>query len=321
MKFVLIMILIIVLLGVLAAPTRVQKVRAAEIIYIKPDGSIDPPKAPIYSADNVTYTLTGNIIYREIVVQRNNTIINGKGYTLEGTGAGYSRGIDLSSTSNVTIKNVKVVRFYYAFYYCGTPNNTIIESNIINNYYGVYYEVSNKNIIVGNNITNNFIGIMLSFSHNNNISRNNILNNTNFGIEVVGSDNIFYNNNISGSGLGVIIIIGSNNNKFYHNTFIGNTFHASIPTASSNIWDDGYPSGGNYWDDFEERYPDVEDVYSGLFQNETGSDGIWDHPYLVDANDVDYYPLVPEFPSGIIIPLFMIATLLAVLVYRRKHSI
>ncbi len=30
--------------------------------------------------------------------------------------------------------------------------------------------------------------------------------------------------------------------------------------------------------------------------------------------------LVPEFPSFLILPLFMIATLLAVIVYRRKHS-
>jgi len=30
--------------------------------------------------------------------------------------------------------------------------------------------------------------------------------------------------------------------------------------------------------------------------------------------------VIPEFPSFLILPLFMIATLLAVLVYRRKHS-
>ena len=30
--------------------------------------------------------------------------------------------------------------------------------------------------------------------------------------------------------------------------------------------------------------------------------------------------VIPEFPSFLILPLFMIATLLAVVVYRRKHS-
>jgi hypothetical protein len=33
------------------------------------------------------------------------------------------------------------------------------------------------------------------------------------------------------------------------------------------------------------------------------------------------YEVIPEFPSLLILPLFMIATLLAVTVYRRKHSI
>jgi len=31
--------------------------------------------------------------------------------------------------------------------------------------------------------------------------------------------------------------------------------------------------------------------------------------------------IIPEFPSLIILPLFMIATLLAIIVYRRKHSL
>ena len=53
------------------------------------------------------------------------------------------------------------------------------------------------------------------------------------------------------------------------------------------MWDDGYPSGGNYWSDCT----DV-DLYSGPYQNEAGSDGIWDHPYVIDADNQDRYPLV-----------------------------
>ena len=68
----------------------------------------------------------------------------------------------------------------------------------------------------------------------------------------------------------------------------------------------------------------VNDNYNGPYQNSTGSDTIWDGPYVIDANNKDNYPLmgqptIPEFPSFIILPLFMIATLLAVIVYRRKH--
>jgi hypothetical protein len=47
-------------------------------------------------------------------------------------------------------------------------------------------------------------------------------------------------------------------------------------------------------------------------------------PYIVDANNIDNYPLmtqyiIPEFPSNLILPLFFIATLVVVIVHRRKH--
>jgi len=54
-------------------------------------------------------------------------------------------------------------------------------------------------------------------------------------------------------------------------------------------------------------------------QSEPDSDCIWDGPYEIDGDNIDYYPIVPEFPSQIIIPL-LIVTLLAVTVHRRKHT-
>jgi hypothetical protein len=40
-----------------------------------------------------------------------------------------------------------------------------------------------------------------------------------------------------------------------------------------------------------------------------------------DNNGEHYvYVVIPEFPSFLILPLFMITTLLAVITYRRKHS-
>jgi parallel beta-helix repeat protein len=75
------------------------------------------------------------------------------------------------------------------------------------------------------------------------------------------------------------------NNLIYHNDFIENTQQAS--DVASNSWDNGYPSGGNYWSDYS-----GVDVYSGVSQNEPGSDGIGDTPYNVDADTIDHYPLM-----------------------------
>jgi len=74
--------------------------------------------------------------------------------------------------------------------------------------------------------------------------------------------------------------------------------------------DYGYPSGGNYWSD-----------YNGTDANH---DGIGDTPYVIDTKNADNYPLmtpyiIPEFPAFLILPLFFIATRLAVTAYRRKH--
>jgi parallel beta-helix repeat protein len=78
-------------------------------------------------------------------------------------------------------------------------------------------------------------------------------------------------------------------NLIFHNNFINNSDQVNLtsPHVIINIWDNGYPSGGNYWSNYNDT-----DSYSGPYQNETGSDGIWDHPYVIDENNTDNYPFV-----------------------------
>lgn len=49
-------------------------------------------------------------------------------------------------------------------------------------------------------------------------------------------------------------------------------------------------SGGNYWG----NYTGI-DLYRGSFQNETGSDGIGDTPYLIGPGNRDNYPLMDPY--------------------------
>ena len=63
--------------------------------------------------------------------------------------------------------------------------------------------------------------------------------------------------------------------------------HVYTQSAYPNFWDDGYPSGGNYWS----NYTGV-DLYSGSDQDETGSDGIGDTAHEIDADNRDRYPLM-----------------------------
>jgi nitrous oxidase accessory protein NosD len=68
--------------------------------------------------------------------------------------------------------------------------------------------------------------------------------------------------------------------KVYHNNFINNVNH--VVSLAVNYFDNGYPSGGNYWSGYT-----AQDLKRGPYQNETGSDGILDEPY---ANAPDNYP-------------------------------
>jgi parallel beta-helix repeat protein len=150
-----------------------------------------------------------------------------------------------------------------------SSNNSISGNNITaNNWYGIWLYSSSNNSISGNNIANNYGGIWLDYSSSNSISGNNIANNE-YGIR----------------------LSSSSNNVIYHNNFIDNTQQVGIQTSGyANVWDDGYPSGGNYWSD----YIGV-DVKSGPSQDLPGSDGIGDVPYIIDADNVDHYPLMNPY--------------------------
>ena len=105
--------------------------------------------------------------------------------------------------------------------------------------------------------------------------------------------NVIEDNVIESSGWGVGWgFPGVRDNRFHHNDFIGNTVQVGDPSpgyagAEAQYWDDGYPSGGNYWSDYS-----GDDLMSGPGQDIPGSDGIGDTPYWMTALAADVYPLM-----------------------------
>jgi len=125
-----------------------------------------------------------------------------------------------------------------------------------------------------------------------NVTQNSILNSSTQGISVRDLENSnFVNNFISGnSDEGMRLENDVFHNKIYHNLFVDNMGDRGEPQAtdssSTNQWDDGEGTG-NYWSDYQERFPDAVS-YNGLR---------WETPYeLNDYNDTrfryfDNYPL------------------------------
>ena len=297
-------VLSLLVISTLTLAFNIQPVKAEGTIYIRADGSVDPPTAPISSADNITYNFIEDIVTNgSIIIQRDDIVVDGAGYTLQGTES--EEGIYLSDRSNVTIRNIEIKTFGCGILLYNSSNNSIYGNKIANNTFGIQLlSFSKSNNVSGNNIIDNAMGAWLGSSSNNTISVNNVTNNNYWGIvlgfsscnNIVFGNNIMANqdqgvhlmgssnnnsvfgNNITDSNFGIFLYLSSDN-KFYHNNFVGNTEQVHFQEPSyANFWDDGYPSGGNYWSD-----------YAGKDEN---NDGIGDAPYVINAENVDRYPLM-----------------------------
>ena len=233
MKKIVLLAFVLVLLSIPVFLGSIRPVEASGTITIKADGSVVPDTAPISSDDNVTYTFTDNI-NESIVVERDNIVVDGAGYTLQGTGSGI--GINMTWRSNVTIKNLEIKAFERGIFLPRASNTSISGNTITNNDWGINLEFSSDNTISGNNITANNMGIGLySYSSDNSIFGNNITNNY-YGIYLYySSKNTILGNNITNNVYGVEII-SSLNNSITENTFV-NCGLAVLDSYKSHVQD------------------------------------------------------------------------------------
>jgi len=156
---------------------------------------------------------------------------------------------------------------------------------ITNNGQGILIAYTQNSSIANNNLINNWVGIELYNSYNNTLSNNSISNNQYGTWLFYSTSNIFRDNNVTDNQQRGIELFYSSNNKIYHNNF-NNTQQTTI-LESTSTWDNGYPSGGNYWSD-----------YTGVDNN---NDGIGDTPYTIDENNQDRYPLMKPAAHNIAI--------------------
>jgi parallel beta-helix repeat protein len=183
-------------------------------------------------------------------------------------------------------------------------------------YQGTYPEYTSNDTLCSNRITANGVGLSIiagncTISHNqidknilgidirgvsNIIFENSITNNTyppkdqwilgyqpaflateyylypsGSGIVFEGSNNTACYNTIENNDVGITssIITSSGGNWVFQNNFISNIYQTDL--CSINKWNAEYPMGGNYWSSYTGA-----DVFSGPFQNLTGSDAIGD---------------------------------------------
>jgi hypothetical protein len=166
---------------------------------------------------------------------------------------------------------------------CRIYNNIM---SLINNN-GIVLQGANavNNQVCWNMFQQDAVAVDLTSSAYNCTVSQNIISLSNVGIRIETSGNIICANILSQNDIG--INIANSGNKIFHNSFADNIVQVSISMSAANVWDDGYPSGGNFWS----SYAGV-DKSSGPYQNVTGSDGIGDTPHAIATNNIDRYPLM-----------------------------
>jgi len=223
--------------------------------------------------------------------------------------AGYVAAVN---STNITVKNLDI-RSNREGVLMAYTNNSVIESNTLSNSSesAIYLYNSNANTITRNTITTARDGVTLDSSNGNVASNNAIAKCDEYGIWLASSSsnaissntatdsyigailyfsggNIIAGNNLTRNSYG-IWLSSSNNNKIHHNNF-NNTNQVRSSGGSVNLWDDGHPSGGNYWSNYAGT-----DLYWGPHQNKTGSDGMGDTPRTIDGSNRDNYPLMSPY--------------------------
>jgi nitrous oxidase accessory protein len=206
-------------------------------------------------------------------------------------------GIDLTGSFNTVLGN-KITSGPSGNYGRGIQvngnSNIIAENTLSGGSVGIALETASGNTVFGNTVTEHwFMGIHLHDATHNVVHENYIADNVwdhdGYGVSLSGRD------------------YHAENNTFYRNVFMNNSYNVRVEAPYYvNYWDNG--EEGNYWDD-----------YTGV---DNDGDGIGDSSHILFENNRDNYPLmepnaIPEFPSWIILPLFLTTILFAAILKKR----
>lgn len=260
----------------------------------------------VLTGENMMTTfIDGGLAESVIIIDAPSTTI--QGFTIRNSlqAATNYGGISIRSNSN-TIQHNNIIDCSNGIHLgklgSALTGNNIRDNSIYNNHMNgiVLYYDSTGNIITQNSISTNIgDGIALWTAPSNQIT-NNVITTCDVGIDVLfdSTDQTITGNTINGnvkygihlqSDCGSCTIIDnvieehpmaalyiqSSGNMIYHN-HLRNTYNAL--DYGSNTWDNGYPSGGNYWSDYQR--PD------------SNHDGIGDTPYIIpNGQNQDHYPL------------------------------
>ncbi len=196
-----------------------------------------------------------------------------------------SSGISIAYAENVIVDDNEITNSTIGISLSMVTNAGIYSNMLYNNGAGITAAYLDNSTVAGNTVAlNSYCGIILDKTNDSFVRNNHIYeNHAGLCIEHTRNVTIAYNT-IEDNEYGVAYDAPMSM-LVHHNNFIDNTIQVNPRIGTWNSWDDDYPSGGNYWSDY-----DGVDVKRGPSQDEPGSDFIGDTPYAIDSDTQDRYP-------------------------------
>jgi hypothetical protein len=323
-SIVLVFLSLIFLVSIHIPPVESQSSRG---LTINADGSVTPSNAAIQREGN-TYAITADL-NSPITIERGDIILDGANHTLLGPGSNQNFIAITLMAGNITVENLCVSGWRAGVY--GAYNNATIANNIFTSNYQAIAVYADDYIIEGNYISGSSDTAILIYGgatrpqgDNNLITQNQIMNN-NWALDIINSNGTTISkNNVTSNA--VILTLGNQKantdvagfHLLYLNNFVNNaqTLHipfggpfvsGAVPVSPAGHWDNA--SAGNYWSDYQSRYPNA---------TERGNSGIGNTPYMIIdsvtytdtyangtevtgtevlGNAIDHYPLMTAFSA------------------------
>lgn len=220
------------------------------------------------SGSNCSIT-NNNMDYGNIQVFGNHNLIDSNNPSGIYLGDAWGNGASFNIINNNTCQTIQL---YYS------TNNVVLKNNA--SLYGIQLEWSNNNFLYMNRASANWsYAVRFWLSSNNTFELNSltyIITSPEL-IELSGSNNNLFS-------LNTFVYNPNNNGSYVYDDFKDPNSHTYLSSYSTNIWNQN--NLGNYWGNYLTKYPNAVEV---------DNSGVGNQPYIINGNNTDAYPLMPDY--------------------------